>query len=211
MFEEHISPKSNALFMIVELKRPFQGSMSLEDFHTKTLRLIKEAEYPEGDTWNRVLRDTIISSLASDKIHAKVIEEGKHVTLARVMEIARLEVSTQQHIDRMQETAKVNYVQYGKGSKGRNKPKTRSSGSSFGSGGGSSSVNARKPHKLTGKGRKVPLPTDICWRCGKSRHQKGQHCKALEAVCRSCGTKEHYEKVCMKKFNPLGKCSRYFH
>ena len=30
------------------------------------------------------------------------------------MEIARLEVSTQQHLDRMQETAKVNYVQYGK-------------------------------------------------------------------------------------------------
>ena len=33
------------------------------------------------------------------------------------MEIARLEVSTQQHLDRMQETAKVNYVQYGKSTK----------------------------------------------------------------------------------------------
>ena len=73
LFEEHISPKSNALIVIVELKGLFQGSMSLEDFHTKALRLIKEAEYPEGDTWNRVLRDTIISGLASDKIHAKVI------------------------------------------------------------------------------------------------------------------------------------------
>ena len=49
LFEEHISPKSNALIMIVELKRLFQGSMSLEDFHTKALRLVKEAEYPEGD------------------------------------------------------------------------------------------------------------------------------------------------------------------
>ena len=68
LFEEHISPKSNALIVIVELKRLFQGSMSLEDFHTKALRLVKEAEYPEGDIWNRVLRDTIISGLASDKI-----------------------------------------------------------------------------------------------------------------------------------------------
>ena len=68
LFEEHISPKSNALIVIVELKRLFQGFMSLEDFHTKVLRLVKEAEYPEGDTWNRVLRDTIISGLASDKI-----------------------------------------------------------------------------------------------------------------------------------------------
>ena len=67
LFEEHISPKSNALIMIVELKRLFQGSMSLEDFHTKALRLVKEGEYPEGDTWDRILRDTIISGLASDK------------------------------------------------------------------------------------------------------------------------------------------------
>ena len=81
LFEEHIAPKSNALIVIVELKRLFQGSMSLEDFHTKALRLVKEAEYPEGDTWNRVLRDTIISGLASDRICAKIIKEGKDVTL----------------------------------------------------------------------------------------------------------------------------------
>ena len=77
LFVEHISPKSNALLAIVELKRLFQGSMSLEDFHTKALRLVKEAEYPEGDTQNRVLRDTIISGLTSDKIQAKITKEAK--------------------------------------------------------------------------------------------------------------------------------------
>ena len=99
-FEEHIASKSNALIAVVKLKRLFQGSMSLEDFHTKTLRLVKEADCTEGDTWDRVLRDTLISSLASDKIHAKIIKEDKYVTLARVMDITRLEVSTQKHIDR---------------------------------------------------------------------------------------------------------------
>ena len=68
LLEEHISPKSNTLIMIVKLKRMFQGSMRLEEFHTKALKLVKEAEYPEGDIRNRVLRDTIISGLASDKI-----------------------------------------------------------------------------------------------------------------------------------------------
>ena len=68
LFEEHISPKLNALIAIVKLKRLFQGFMSLEDFHTKVLRLVKEAIYPEGGTQNRLLQDTIISSLASDKI-----------------------------------------------------------------------------------------------------------------------------------------------
>ena len=128
--------------------------MSFEDFHTKALRLFKEAEYPEGDTWNRVLRDTIISGLAADRICAKIIKEGKGVTLLCIMEIAWLEVSTQKHIDRMQETAQVNYAQYGKGSK-RGKPKSSGKGSTRGGSSG-------KPSKPSGKGRKVPLSTNIC-------------------------------------------------
>ena len=52
------------------------------------------------------------------------------------MEIARLEVSTQQHLDRMQETAKVNYVQYGKLTKLKKK-KPQSSAGVTGQGAGS--------------------------------------------------------------------------
>ena len=48
------------------------------------------------------------------RLGAKIVKKGHEVSLASVIEIARLEVSTQQHLDRMQETAKVNYVQYGK-------------------------------------------------------------------------------------------------
>ena len=42
------------------------------------------------------------------------------------MEIARLEVSMQHHLDRMQETAKVNYVQYGKSTKAKKGKKPQS-------------------------------------------------------------------------------------
>ena len=171
--------------------------MNLEDFHTKAFRLVKEAEYPEGNTQNRILRDTLISGLAYDRIHAKIIKEGKDVTLARVVEIARLEVSTQKHIDRIQETAKANYVQYGKGSK---KGKSKSSGGKGSANNGSSgnSGGTGNPSKSNGKDKKVSLLTDICWRCGKGKHQKGQPCKAVEAVCRKCSIKGHYEKVYMK-------------
>ena len=103
----------------------------------------------------------------------------------------------------MQETAKVNYVHYGKGSK-KEKSKPRPSGDSGGSSGcGGSRVNTRNTEKPSGKGKKVPLPTDICCRCGKGRHQKGQPCKAVEAVFRNCETKGNYEKVCMKKSTHL--------
>ena len=109
------------------------------------------------------------------------------------MEIAHLEVSIQKHIDRMQETVKVNYVQYGKESR-RGKPKSSGKGSTSGGSSGSSG----KSSKPSGKGRKVPLLTDICWRCGKGRHQEGQPCKVVEAVCRKCSIKGHYKKVCME-------------
>ena len=69
----------------MELKRLFQETLSLEDFHMKALRLVKEAEYPEGAIQNSVLQDTIINGLASDKIRTKVIKEGKDVTLTRVI------------------------------------------------------------------------------------------------------------------------------
>ena len=93
------------------------------------------------------------------------------------MEIARLEVSMQHHLDRMQETAKVNYVQYGK------------------SGAGAGSHRGSKP---SGKGKKSPFPLDTCYRCGKGRHQKAQDCKAVDTTCRGCGKKGHFEKVCLK-------------
>ena len=100
----------------------------------------------------------------------------------------------------MQDTAKVNYVQYGKDKK-KNKPGKSQKSTANGSSGGGHGMHGN-PSKHGEKGKKLPLTSDICWRCGKCRYQKDQDCKAAEAVCRGCGTKEHFEKVCMK-----GKCS----
>ena len=143
--------------------------------------------------------NTIISGLASDKIRAKIVKEGHKVKLNQVMEIARLEVSTHHHLDRMQETAKVNYVQYGKSTKAKKGKKPQSGAGASGAGAGS-----HRGSKPSGKGKKSPFPPDTCYRCGKGRHQKAQDCKAVDAMCRGCGKKGHYEKVCLK-----GKCSTH--
>ena len=180
----------------MELKQLFQGTLTLEDFHTKAMRQVAEAGY-EGDAREQVLRDTIISGLASDKIRAKIVKEGHKVKLNWVVEIARLEVSTQQHLERMQETAKVNYVQYGKSTKSKKGKKSTQSGASNNSHGGNRG-HGTSP-KPSGKGRKLPFPQDTCYRCGKGRHQKVQDCKALDAMCRGCGKKGYFEKVCLKK------------
>ena len=113
------------------------------------------------------------------------------------MEIARLEVSTQQHLDRMQETAKVNYVQYGKSTKGKKGKKSTQSGASGGNYKGNRGHGTSS--KPGGKGKKLPFLQDTCYRCGKGRHQNTQDCKALDVTCRGCGKKGHFEKVCLKK------------
>ena len=112
------------------------------------------------------------------------------------MEIARLEVSTQHHLDRMQETVKVNYVQYGKSTKHKKGKKPAQSGTSGGSHRGNRGHGTSS--KPGGKGKKLPFPQDTCYRCGKGRHLKTQDCKALDTVCRGCGKKGHFEKVCLK-------------
>ena len=112
------------------------------------------------------------------------------------MEIARLEVSTQHHLDRMQDTVKVNYVQYGKSTKNKKGKKSVQSGASGGNHKGDRGHGTSS--KPSGKGKKFPFPQDACYRCGKNRHQKTQDCKALDTVCRGCGKKGHFEKVCLK-------------
>ena len=190
-FEEYIHPQTNQLIAVVELKQLFQGNLTLEDFHTKAMRLVTQAGY-EGDAREQVLRDTIISGLTNDKIRAKIVKEGHKVKLNQVMEIVRLEVSTQQHLERMQETAKVNYVQYGKPTKSKKGKKSTQSGLS--------SHRGDRGHgsKPSGKGKKFPFLQDTCYRCGKGRHQKVQDCKAVDAMCRGCRKKGHFEKVCLK-------------
>ena len=118
------------------------------------------------------------------------------------MEIARQEVSAQQHLERMQETAKLNYIQYGKSTKPKKGKKPQSGAGASGHSAGAGSHRGSRP---SGKGNKrPPLLPDTCYRCGKGRHQKAQDCKAVDATCRGCGKKGHYEKVCLK-----GKCSTH--
>ena len=70
--------------------------------------------------------------------------------------------------------------------------------------GHSAGAGGHRGSKPSGKGKKSPFPLDTCYRYGNGRHQKAEDCKAVDATCRGCGKKGHYEKVCLK-----GKCSTH--
>ena len=102
----------------------------------------------------------------------------------------------------MQETAKINYVQYGKGSK-KNKGKARPNGSSVNTGEcGGSNFNAGEPQNTLGRAGNPHYPLASVEGVENLDIRKVNHVK-LEAVCRNCGIKGHYEKVCMKKSTHL--------
>ena len=46
LFKDYAKPRSNSLIVVVELKRLFQGSISLEQFVTKATLLMDEVGYP---------------------------------------------------------------------------------------------------------------------------------------------------------------------
>ena len=94
----------------------------------------------------------------------------------------------------------MNYVQYGKSTKSKKGKKSTQSGASSHRGDRGHGMSS----KPSGKGKKFPFWQDTCYRCGKGRHQKVQDCKAVDATCRGCGKKGHFEKVCLK-----GKCSTH--
>ena len=99
----------------------------------------------------------------------------------------------------------MNYVQYGKLTKSKKKKPQSSAGASGQGASGHKGAGGHRGSRPGGKfNKRPPLLPDTCYRCGKGRHQKAQDCKSVDATCRGCGKKGHYEKVCLQ-----GKCSAH--
>ena len=69
--------------------------MTLEQFISKATLLVDEARYPARQK-DRIVHDTLIAGISNDIVHGKIIKKGPNMTLAKVMEISRLETATQQ-------------------------------------------------------------------------------------------------------------------
>ena len=122
------------------------------------------------------------------------------------MEIARLEVSMQQHLERMQETAKVNYVQYGKLTKSKKKkPQSNAGATAQGAGSHKETGGHRGPRPSGKPNKRPPLLPDTCYRCGKGETPKRHRTARLwTPLAEGVERKGHYEKVCLQ-----GKCSAH--
>ena len=105
----------------------------------------------------------------------------------------------------MAETAKVNYVQYGKSSKSKsNKKKPQSSAGVTGQGAGS-----HRGSRPGGKfNKRPPLPPDTCYRCGKGRHQRHRTARLWTLLAEGVAGKDIMRRFACKG-NALHTLSRH--
>ena len=198
LFQAYVTPKTNTLLAVIQLKKCFQGNSDLETFHTQVCKLVDEAGHT-GDNRDRQIRDHIIGGLSDKETISKCLRKLKEgSTLKETMQLLRQEVALNKAPNLMVETSNlsINYAKYGKSKgKGGKKPgKPQQSPGSHGSQ-GSVPTNSKSGQK--------------CYRCGKGRHQAGQKCPAIDSTCRNCGKKGHYERACLsskKSSNASAHC-----
>ena len=112
------------------------------------------------------------------------------------MEIARLEVSTQHYLDRMRDTVKVNYVQYGKSTKKKGK-KSAQSGASGGQSQGATEAMEQVLSPVE-KARSLHSHKTLATDVAKTDTRKHRTAQLWMLCCRGCGKKGPFEKVCLK-------------
>ena len=190
LIEEAVKPTQNQLLAVVELKYLFQKEMTLDEFYERARELVEDAGY-EGEVFQRILRDTILGGLSDITLRDKITRKAKNdMTLEEVMRIARAEVSTRLAMQAMNIDNKpgVRYVTYDKKHKKTRSPRKVSQSSS------QAAQQNGNSHGQQSKG-------DTCFRCGKGKHQQGQKCGAIDAICNQCGKKGHYARICQSKGN----------
>ena len=71
LFKDYTTPRSNSLIAVVELKRLFQVSITLEQFVTKAALFVGEARYPAIQK-DRMVHDTLIARIFNGIVHGNM-------------------------------------------------------------------------------------------------------------------------------------------
>ena len=138
---------------------------------------------------DRMIQDTLIIGMNSEKASDKIIREGTRVTLDQVIMILQTEHSTVRTLSAFSSATKsMHYLKYdrkkgSKGGKGPGQKKTPSSTT------GTPSTSHNTMQKL-------------CYHC-KREYAQGheKECRALKAKCNHYSLIGHFEKCCCKASN----------
>ena len=178
VLEAYVKPRSNQVLASYQLRCLKQDDLTFDEYLTKAKLLLAECHY-HHDAVDRILRDTLVFGVKSDKVRRDAIDEGDTLTLQKFIQIAKTHESTETQMAAMKsDTTTTTHAV-------RSKQKKQAR---------AKQVSNSKPH--TSDDQRSSL--QACNRCG-GQHNDKEPCQAKSAVCSYCKKKGHYAKVCFKK------------
>ena len=178
VLEAYVKPRSNQVLASYQLRCLKQEDLMFDEYLTKAKLLLAECHY-HHDAVDRILRDTLVFGVKSDKVRRDAIDEGDTLTLQKFIQIAKTHESTETQMAAMKSdtTTTTHAVRSKQKKQARAKPTSNS-----------------KPQKS--ENQKSNLRA--CNKCD-GEHEGQEPCPAKSAVCNYCKKKGHYAKVCFKK------------
>ena len=94
VLEAYVKPRSNQVLASYQLRCLKQEDLSFDEYLTKAKLLLAECHY-HRDAVDRILRDTLVFGIKSDKVRRDAIDEGDTLTLQKLIQIAKTHESTE--------------------------------------------------------------------------------------------------------------------
>ena len=173
VLEAYVKPRSNKVLASYQLRCLKQDDLTFDEFQTKAKLLLAECDYPR-DARDRILRDTLVFGIKSEKVRRDAIDEGDTLSLAKVIQLAKTQEATEAQMAAMK-TEPASSSAHAVRSKQKKYEKKK--------------TETKQPHTKK---------TQKCGYCG-GEHSRSDTCPAKGATCNFCQKKGHFAKVCRQK------------
>lgn len=188
LFDKYCTPRKNTVFSRFKFFTRVQHEGETIDQYLTDLK-IKASACEFGDQLESLLRDRIVLGVLDKKLQENLLKEAE-ITLEKAMNICRASEMGKQHIEEILTNKETNNNKLLK-IEAMNK---RTNKNNFNNKQFNSKSDMKKEDKpFNNYGFSKP-----CSRCGIKHEPK--HCPAYGKICGKCKGKNHFSKVCKKKF-----------
>lgn len=184
-------PQSTTLSAVRDFISIKQGTLTIDQYHSKILELVSECGWKDCKECNmkpNLIRDVMALGLTEKKVFRKCVDKGDKLTLEKVISEARTE-----------EKGRAQAAQvYGSGSATVHKQTTKPY-NNFGKGKGKPQVaknGSTQPNSASG-GTSAPNKKNMCYGCGETPWHSKDICSAKDKVCYKCQKTGHLASICI--------------
>jgi hypothetical protein len=183
-------PQSTALSAVREFVSIRQGTLTIDQYHSRVLELVSECGWKDCDKCTLktdLIRDVMALGLTEKKVFRKCVDMGSKLTLDKVIAQARTEEKGRAQTTQVYggSSAAV-HKQTTKPYKGKSKGKQPVTNN-----------GSTQPSSVTGATSATAGKKNMCYGCGKTPWHPKDSCDARDKTCHKCGKIGHFGPVCI--------------